>query len=44
MGDWSVSYRIITVDAYPEIIRYQARHGAMIERCDAQRWLSHTVP
>jgi len=44
MGDWPVSYRIITVDANPEIIRYQARHGAMIERRDAQKWLSHAVP
>jgi len=44
MGDWPVSYRIITIDANPEIIRYQARHGAMIERRDAQKWLSHTVP
>lgn len=44
MGDWPVSYRVITVDANPEIIRYQARHGAMIERRDAQRWLDHSVP
>ena len=44
MGDWPVSYRIITVDANPEIIRYQARHGARIERRDAQKWLSHAVP
>ncbi|MFD1106182.1 SOS response-associated peptidase family protein [Sphingobium olei] len=44
MGDWPVSYRIITVDANPEIIRYQARHGAMIERRDAQKWLSHAMP
>ncbi|MEC3950161.1 SOS response-associated peptidase family protein [Sphingobium sp. HWE2-09] len=44
MGDWPVSYRIITVDANPEIIRYQARHGAVIERRDVQKWLSHAVP
>lgn len=44
IGDWPVSYRIITIDANPEIIRYQARHGAMIERRDAQKWLSHAVP
>lgn len=44
MGNWPVSYRIITVDANPEIICYQSRHGAMVERRDAQKWLSHTVP
>lgn len=44
MGDWPVSYRIITVDANPEIIRYQARHGAIIERRDAQKWLDSSVP
>ncbi len=43
MGDWPVSYRVITVDANPEIIRYQARHGAMIERRDAQKWLDSSV-
>ncbi len=44
MGDWPVSYRIITLDANPEVIRYQARHGAIIERRDAQKWLDFTVP
>lgn len=44
MADWPVSYRIITVDANPEVIRYQARHGALIERRDAQKWLDFTVP
>jgi len=44
LGDWPISYRIITVDANTEIIRYQGRHGAMIERRDAQKWLSHAAP
>ncbi|WP_422932780.1 SOS response-associated peptidase family protein [Sphingobium cupriresistens] len=44
MAEWPVSYRIITVDANPEVIRYQARHGAMIERRDAQKWLDFAVP
>ncbi|MDH2150087.1 SOS response-associated peptidase family protein [Sphingobium yanoikuyae] len=44
IGDWPVSYRIITLDANPEVIRYQARHAAIIERRDAQKWLDFTVP
>jgi putative SOS response-associated peptidase YedK len=44
MGSWPVSYRILTVDANPEVIRYQARHGAIIERRGAQEWLDFTVP
>lgn len=44
MGGWPISYPIITVDANSEIIRYQGRHGAMIERRDAQKWLSHAAP
>ena len=44
MGEWPVSYRIITLDANPDVIRYQARHGAIIERRDAQKWLDFAVP
>jgi len=44
MGEWPVRYRIITVDANPEIIRYQSRHGVMIERRDGQKWLDVSVP
>ncbi|WBQ19246.1 SOS response-associated peptidase family protein [Sphingobium yanoikuyae] len=44
MGDRPVSYRIITLDANSDVIRYQARHGAIIERRDAQKWLDFSVP
>ena len=43
MGDWPVSYRIITVDANPEVMRYQERHGA-IQRRQVMQWLDHRVP
>lgn len=44
MGDWPVSYRIITVDANPDVILCQGRHGAIIERRQAQQWLDFNVP
>jgi len=44
MGDWPVSYRIITVDANPEVMRYQERHGAIIQRRQVMQWLDHRVP
>ena len=44
MGDWPVSYRILTVDANPEVMRYQARHGAIIERRQVMQWLDLTRP
>ncbi|MFC3431857.1 MULTISPECIES: SOS response-associated peptidase family protein [Sphingobium] len=44
MGDWPVSYRILTVDANPDVIRYQGRHGAIIERRQVMQWLDLLVP
>ncbi|WP_246623558.1 SOS response-associated peptidase family protein [Sphingomonas colocasiae] len=44
MGDWPVSYRIVTVDANPEVMRYQERHGAIIHRRQVMQWLDLTVP
>jgi len=44
MGDWPTFYRVITVDANPEVSQYQARHGAIIERRDVMKWLDATVP
>lgn len=44
MGDWPVSYRIITVDANPEVMRYQERHGAIIQRRQVMQWLDCQVP
>lgn len=43
MGDWPVSYRILTVDANPDVIRYQSRHGAIIERRQVMQWLDFMV-
>lgn len=44
MGNWPISYRIITVDANPDIILYQGRHGAIIERRQVMQWLDLTMP
>lgn len=44
MGDWPVCYRIITVDANPEVMRYQERHGAIIQRWQVMKWLDCQVP
>lgn len=44
MGDWPVSYRILTVDANPEVMRYQERHGAIIQRRQVMQWLDYKVP
>lgn len=44
IADWPVSYRIITVDANPDIIGYQGRHGAIVERRQAQQWLDFKIP
>lgn len=43
LGDWPLSFRIITVDANPDIGRYQARHGAMIPRGRVMHWLDHMI-
>ncbi|WP_461159932.1 SOS response-associated peptidase family protein [Sphingobium sp. TomMM35A] len=44
VGEWPVSYRIITVDANPEVMRYQERHGAIIQRRQVMQWLDPKVP
>lgn len=44
MGDWPVSFRIITVDANPEVMRYQERHGAIIPRRQVMQWLDCSIP
>ena len=44
MGDWPISYRIITVDSNPEVIRYQERHGAIIQRRQVMQWLDYKIP
>lgn len=44
MGDWPLGYRIITVEANPEVAQYQERHGAIIQRRDVMKWLDGTLP
>lgn len=44
MGDWPLSYRVVTVAANPEVSPYQERHGAIIHRRQVMQWLGRTVP
>lgn len=44
MGDWPLSYRIVTVAANAEIIQYQQRQGALIQRREVMHWLDALVP
>jgi putative SOS response-associated peptidase YedK len=44
MGDWPLSYRVVTVSANPEVARYQERHGAIIYRRQVKQWLDLTFP
>jgi len=44
LGDWPLSYRVVTVPANPEVGRYQERHGAIIHRRQVMQWLDGTVP
>lgn len=44
MGDWPLSYRIITVAANREVAPFQDRHGAIIHRRQVMQWLDSTVP
>jgi putative SOS response-associated peptidase YedK len=44
IGDWPLSFRIITVAANAEVSKYQDRHGAIILRRQVRDWLDGTVP
>jgi putative SOS response-associated peptidase YedK len=44
MGDWPLSYRIVTVAANREVAGYQDRHGAIVHRRQVMQWLDFTVP
>lgn len=44
IGDWPLSFRIITVPANPEVSQYQERHGAIILRRQVKDWLDGAVP
>lgn len=43
MGDWPIGYRNLTVDANPEVMRYQARHSAIIHRRQVMQRIDLTV-
>lgn len=43
MGDWPLSYRVITVAANLEVAPYQDRHGAIIHRRHVMQWLDQAV-
>ncbi|BBD96956.1 hypothetical protein SAMIE_1004570 [Sphingobium amiense] len=44
MGEWPLSFRVVTVPACLEVARYQERHGAIIHRRQVMQWLDQTVP
>lgn len=44
MAGWPLCYRVITVDANPEVARYQERHGAIIQRRQVMQWPDSQVP
>lgn len=44
MGEWPISYRIITVYANADLSDYQERHGAIIHRRQVMQWLNGEVP
>lgn len=44
IGDWPLSFWIITVAANPEVSQYQERHGAIILRRQIKDWLDGAVP
>lgn len=44
IGDWPLSFRIITVPANHEVSQYQERHGAIVLRRQVKDWLEGAVP
>lgn len=44
LGDWPLSFRIITVAANPEVSFHQERHGALILRRQVKDWLDAKIP
>lgn len=43
-ADWPQSFAILTVEANPEVARYQDRQGAVLLRRQRMDWLDGTVP
>lgn len=44
IGDFPLSYRVVTVEANAEVVPYQSRHGAIIHRRQVMQWLDGTAP
>lgn len=44
MGEWPLSYRVLTVVANAEVAPYQQRHGAIIQRRQVMDWLDLKIP
>lgn len=44
LADWPLSYRILTIDAGPDVSPHQSRHGVIVERRDVMHWLDGTLP
>lgn len=44
LGDWPLSYRILTMAAGADVIPYQSRHGVLVERRNVMHWLDGTLP
>jgi putative SOS response-associated peptidase YedK len=42
--DWPESYAILTIEANPDVARYQERQGAVLLRRQNMDWLDLTVP
>jgi putative SOS response-associated peptidase YedK len=43
-GDWPLSYAVITIEANPDVLRYQERQGAVLLRRQTMAWLDLTSP
>lgn len=44
LGDWPLAFKVVTVEANPEIARYQQRQDAIILRRQVMEWLDNTTP
>ena len=43
-GAWPDAFAILTVEAKPDVARYQPRQGAIVLRHRRMDWLDHLVP
>lgn len=42
-GDWPESYAVLTIDANPDVARYQPRQGVVLLKRQAMAWLDLTT-